>query len=59
MDYIWSPWRYQYRRRCWLESSLNVFFCDAVAGRMSGNARRPSRREGVCHPESLPYTSGT
>jgi len=53
MDYIWSPWRYQYMAQCWLESSLNVFF-RLRWGKDDAETLVVHRGEKACHPESLP-----
>lgn len=31
MDYIWTPWRYQYMKEAAIGKQVKCFFCDAVA----------------------------
>jgi ATP adenylyltransferase len=33
MDYIWSPWRYQYMKEVTSGAQPECFFCDAIAGK--------------------------
>jgi len=33
MDYIWSPWRYQYMKEVTSGQQPECFFCDAIAGK--------------------------
>ena len=37
MDYLWTPWRYQYMEQVSSGKQPECFFCDAVARNNSGD----------------------
>ena len=35
MDYIWTPWRYQYMKEAASGKQVECFFCDAAARKIT------------------------
>jgi ATP adenylyltransferase len=59
MDYIWSPWRYQYMAQVLAGKQPECFFCDAVAGKDDAETLVVHRGEkAFVILNRFPYTSG-
>jgi ATP adenylyltransferase len=59
MDYIWSPWRYQYMAQVLAGKQPECFFCDAVAGRDDAETLIVHRgKNAFVILNRFPYTSG-
>ena len=59
MDYIWSPWRYQYMAQVLAGKQPECFFCDAVAGKNDAETLVVHRGEkAFVILNRFPYTSG-
>jgi ATP adenylyltransferase len=59
MDYIWSPWRYQYLKEAASGKLAECFFCDAVAGNHDAETLLVHRgAKAFVILNRFPYTSG-
>ena len=59
MDYIWSPWRYQYMAQVLAGKQPECFFCDAVAGKDDAKTLVVHRgKKAFVILNRFPYTSG-
>ncbi len=59
MDYIWSPWRYQYMAQVLAGKQPECFFCDAVAGKDDAETLVVHRgKKAFVILNRFPYTSG-
>jgi len=59
MDYIWSPWRYQYMAQVLAGKQPECFFCDALAGKNDAETLVVHRGEkAFVILNRFPYTSG-
>ena len=59
MDYIWSPWRYQYMAQVLAGRQPECFFCDALAGKNDAETLVVHRGEkAFVILNRFPYTSG-
>ena len=59
MDYIWSPWRYQYMAQVLAGKQPECFFCDAVAGKNDAETLVVHRgKNAFVILNRFPYTSG-
>jgi ATP adenylyltransferase len=59
MDYIWSPWRYQYMAQVLAGKQPECFFCDAVAGKDDAETLIVHRgKNAFVILNRFPYTSG-
>jgi ATP adenylyltransferase len=59
MDYIWSPWRYQYMAQVLAGKQPECFFCDAVAGKDDAETLVVHRgKNAFVILNRFPYTSG-
>jgi ATP adenylyltransferase len=59
MDYIWSPWRYQYMAQVLAGKQPECFFCDALAGKDDAKTLVVHRGEkAFVILNRFPYTSG-
>jgi ATP adenylyltransferase len=59
MDYIWSPWRYQYMAQVLAGRQPECFFCDALAGKDDAETLVVHRGEkAFVILNRFPYTSG-
>lgn len=59
MDYLWTPWRYQYMRQAASGNQPECFFCDAVARKDDAETlivRRGAKSFVILN--RFPYTSG-
>jgi ATP adenylyltransferase len=59
MDYLWSPWRYQYMKEAAKGPPPDCFFCDAVAGKNDAETLLVYRgAKSFIILNRFPYTSG-
>jgi ATP adenylyltransferase len=59
MDYIWSPWRYQYMKDVTSGKQPECFFCDAIAGKDDAETLLVYRgAKAFVILNRYPYTSG-
>jgi ATP adenylyltransferase len=59
MDYIWSPWRYQYMAQVLAGKQPECFFCDALAGKDDAETLIVHRgKNAFVILNRFPYTSG-
>jgi ATP adenylyltransferase len=59
MDYIWSPWRYQYMKEAASGKQQECFFCEAVAGKNDAETLVVHRGANTfVILNRFPYTSG-
>jgi len=59
MDYVWSPWRYQYMEQAKAEKQPDCFFCDAVARKDDSETLVVHRgAKSFIILNRYPYTSG-
>jgi ATP adenylyltransferase len=59
MDYIWSPWRYQYMKEAASGKQPECFFCEAVAGKNDAETLLVHRGgKAFVILNRFPYTSG-
>ena len=59
MDYIWSPWRYQYMAQVLAGKQPECFFCDALAGKDDAETLVVRRgKNAFVILNRFPYTSG-
>jgi ATP adenylyltransferase len=59
MDYIWSPWRYQYMKEVTSGKQPECFFCDAIAGKDDAETLLVYRgAKAFVILNRYPYTSG-
>jgi ATP adenylyltransferase len=60
MDYIWTPWRYQYMKEAASGKQVECFFCDAAARKDDGETLVVYRgAKSFIILNRFPYTSGT
>ena len=59
MDYLWSPWRYQYMKEAATGRQADCFFCDAAAGKDDAETLVAYRgAKAFIILNRYPYTSG-
>jgi ATP adenylyltransferase len=59
MDYIWTPWRYQYMDQVTAGKQPDCFFCDAIASRRDDQTLIVHRgKKAFVILNRYPYTSG-